>query len=359
MKERMTSKERVLRFLAREETDRVPRNFFANPDIDRRVREALGVSPDDHAGLKEALKLDFGGVNAHYAGPPLHDPVPGRIIDPWGSRTRWIEHGAGGYWDICDFPLKDATEEQVAEWPMPSPDDYDYRHIREACEGESHLAMHTGGQGVACVINRAGKLRGMEQALVDLVTDDPAGLLLMDRKQAIELEVMRRTLEAAHGGMDFLWIGEDLGTQGGPMISLDLYRKHIRPRHQPFVDLAKSFDIPVMIHTCGSSSFAYDDFIEMGISAVEALQPEAKDMSPGYLKARFGHALAFHGCVSTALAVSKGTPEDVEAECREALKTMMPGGGYCFAPAHMLQDNTPTDNALALYGAADRFGWYE
>ena len=33
-----------------------------------------------------------------------------------------------------------------------------------------------------------------------------------------------------------------------------------------------------MIHCCGSSSWAFEDFIEMGIRAVDTLQPEAADM---------------------------------------------------------------------------------
>ena len=53
-----------------------------------------------------------------------------------------------------------------------------------------------------------------------------------------------------------------------------------------------------MMHTCGSSSWAYEDFIEMGINVVDTLQPEAKDMAPAYLKKRFGDRLAFHGCIS-------------------------------------------------------------
>ena len=67
-------------------------------------------------------------------------------------------------------------------------------------------------------------LRGMEQTLVDLITDDPAGLLLADRRMAIQLEVTARTLEAAKGGIDFLWLGEDLGTQTSP---------HDQPGHLP------------------------------------------------------------------------------------------------------------------------------
>jgi len=36
----------------------------------------------------------------------------------------------------------------------------------------------------------------------------------------------------------------------------------------------------------------------------------------------------------------------------------MPGGGYCFAPTHLLQDNTPTENAVAMYDAGKRYGKY-
>ena len=170
--------------------------------------------------------------------------------------------------------------------------------------------------------------------------------------------MLRRTLEAARGGVDFVWMGDDLGTQIGPTISLDLYRRQIRPLHQRFVDLAKSFDLPVMIHSCGSSSWVYEDFIAMGIKAVDTLQPEAKNMAPEYLKARFGGRLAFHGCISTAGPVAYGTSEETVAYCRRTLEIMMPGGGYCFAPTHMLQDNSPTENVVAMYATARDFGRY-
>jgi uroporphyrinogen decarboxylase len=37
---------------------------------------------------------------------------------------------------------------------------------------------------------------------------------------------------------------------------------------------------------------------------------------------------------------------------------MMPGGGYCLAPTHQIQDNTPTENVLAMYEAARTYGRY-
>ena len=96
----------------------------------------------------------------------------------------------------------------------------------------------------------------------------------------------------------------------------------------------------------------------MGIDAVDALQPEAKNMSPEYLKQQFGGRLAFHGCISTAGPVAYGTPPEAVASCREVLDVMMPGGGYCFAPTHSLQDNSPTENVVAMYETARQCGTY-
>jgi uroporphyrinogen decarboxylase len=113
-----------------------------------------------------------------------------------------------------------------------------------------------------------------------------------------------------------------------------------------------------MIHSCGSSSWAFEDFIDMGIAAVDTLQPEAKDMAPAYLKSRYGDRLAFHGCISTAGSVVTGTPGDVAGEVRRTLEIMMPGGGYAFSPTHMLQDNSPVENVAAMYETVHSVGRY-
>ncbi len=350
----MTSKERVLATFDLAETDRVPIDYMANPGIDARLKAHFGLRPDDNEGLLRALNVDFRGVGPWYTGPKLHADIPERgvLVDDWGNHRRWIEHSSGGYWDYCDFPLANATEEDVAKWPMPDPDAFDYSHVADDCKRLSEFGVFAGNAGVGDIINGTSMLRGMEQVLVDLITGDPAGLLLVKRRCDIWLGIMERTLEAAKGGIDFLWIGEDLGTQIAPMISLPLYRERLRPYHQRFVDLAKAHGLPVMVHTCGSSSWAYEDFIEMGVSAVDTLQPEAANMSPAYLKGHFGGRLAFHGCISTAGPVATGSVEETIADCRATLDTMAPGGGYMFSPTHMLQDNSPTENVLAMYRTA-------
>lgn len=356
----MNSKERVLTAFANQEPDRVPVAYYANGEIDARLKQHFGLKPDDGEGLRQALGVDFREVHTPYVGPQLHEDIPERGIqvDEWGRHRRWVEHETGGYWDFCEWPLAEADEETVANWPLPSPDDYDYSGVRATCERFPDFAVSAGDPGFADIINSNGMLRGMEQTLVDLITDDPAGMLLARRRTEINLGILERTLEAAKGGVDYLWLGEDLGTQISPILSLDLYRKQIRPLHQKFVDLAKAYDIPVLIHSCGSSSWAFEDFIDMGIDVVDTLQPEAKDMSPAYLKKTFGGRLAFRGCISTAGPVAYGTVQEVIEDCRNILDIMMPGGGYSFAPTHSLQDNSPTENVLAMYDVARTHGAY-
>ena len=156
----MRSKERVLRFLAREEPDRVPINYSANPEIDRRLKSHFNLKADDGLGLREVLGVDFCGVGVPYVGPEIHSQVPGRAVDIWGVRSRYVKHGSGGYWDFCDFPLRDADEETVLKWPMPSPDDFDYSQVEADCDRQEQYGVFAGGSGLGCVINRAGKLRG-------------------------------------------------------------------------------------------------------------------------------------------------------------------------------------------------------
>ena len=355
----LTSRQRVRRALHHEEPDRVPLDYGANPGIDHRLKAHFGLGADDHEGLRQALGVDFRAVGAPYVGPRLHAEIADRIVNPeLGMRTKWVQHGSGGYWDFCDFPLADASDEVIANWPMPSPDAYDYSRVREICRSHPDRFLYVGSPGLGDIMNSMGMLMGVEQTMIDLAEEREPTLRHIDRRLELQQELARRILEAGAGRIDMVWIGEDLGSQRGPLISLDMFRRLIRPRLQRFVDLGHSYGLPVMIHSCGSSSWAYPDFIEMGITAVDTVQPEPLDMDPVVLKKRFGRQLSFHGCISTAGPIAFGTVEDTVAYVRKILAAMMPGGGYCCAPTHDLQDNSPTENVLAFYETARTLGTY-
>lgn len=354
----MHSRERVLSAIHHQEPDRVPLDYKANPGIDGRLKKHFGLAADDDTGLRRALQVDMICDFPRYSGPPMHAPRPERRVDEWGVVTRWVEHGSGGYWDFCDFPLKDAEGEELAAYPLPDPDEFDIERPAAFFREHQDFCRVTGNAGVADIINHTGRMRGMEQVLCDIALEEEAYFTLVDRYLEVQLKIYDRFLSKYRSRVDLFWMGEDLGTQIAPILNPESYRRLIRPRHQRIVDLARSYDLPVMIHCCGSSSWAFGDFIEMGIQVIDTLQPEAVNMEPSYIKQTYGKQLAFHGCISTAGPVSFGTPDEVEADCRKKLEVLMPGGGYIFAPTHSLQDNSPVENVLRMYETAQRCGNY-
>ena len=354
----MNSKERVQYAFNHDEPDRVPVDYLCNPGIDARLKAHYGLKPDDDEGLRQALGVDFRNVEAPFAGPVRFPAIPGRRINEWGIHTRWIGHTTGGYWDYCDFPLQEAELEEILKWPFPTADDYDYAVVARQCRDWKDYCLVLGNPGVGDFINTSGMLRTMEVVLMDLFEGAEELLALFDRRLDIQLEVMERCFEAGRGTIDLLWIGDDLGTQIAPILSVELFRRHLRPRHQQLVDLARAHGARVMMHSCGSSSWAFEDFIEMGIEVIDTLQPEARDMDPAYLKSKYGNRLSFHGCISTAGPVVDGSVEETVAYVREKLDILMPGGGYALAPTHQLQDNSKTENVVALYETARDHGRY-
>ena len=76
------------------------------------------------------------------------------------------------------------------------------------------------------------------------------------------------------------------------------------------------------------------------------------------LKAAFGGRILFNGAIDSHHVLIDGTPASVRQETHKVLEIMMPGGGYCFAPTHALQDNSPTENVVAMYEAAHQYGRY-
>ncbi len=354
-----TSRDRVRAFLRREHTDRVPIDYAANPGIDARLKRHFGLGNGDDEGLRRALQVDFRSVGPAWLGGRLHAEQPGVQVHPtWGFHTRWIAHGSGGYQDFCDFPLREAEADQVAAWPLPDPDGYDYAAVSTACAAHAGFGLHLGNAGWGDILNGTGALMGMERVYAALAGKDTAWELLVQRRMQHELDVARRALAAGDGRIDVLWIGEDLGSQRGPLCSLAAWRRMLRPWHQQLVRIAARHEAAVMVHSCGASSFVFDDLAALGVAAIDTLQPDAAGMDATRIKQGWGDRLAFHGGIGTGGAIANGSAAEARAEAVRVLDAYMPGGGYAFSPAHALQDDTPVDNILAIYHAAYEHGSY-
>ncbi len=347
----MTSKERVLTACRHEEPDRVPLQTYLTPEIREQLQSHFGGRD-----VLEALGIDLRGVNAPYTGEVRPGPgMPGKAdhYDMWGAGYTRTDYQAGAYYEATELPLAELTTlEEVDRYPWPSVDDYDFSGLQETCETLSEYAVTFGGAGIPDILNGVSRGRGMEQVMIDIITEDPVGIAIIDHRVEHYLEYCRRGLEVAGEGIDILCLGEDCGGQNGRMFSPEVFDDFFVPRLKPFIDLAHEFGVLAMMHSCGDTHDIMPTFIEMRLDILDAMQPEPAGMNPAEIKRLYGDKLTFCGLISTQQTLPHGTEEDVRAEVRERLAVMAVGGGYILSPAHCIQPDTPLANVLALYDEA-------
>ncbi len=347
----MTSRERVLTACRHEEPDRVPLQTYLTPEIRQQLNDHFG-----DRDILRALGVDFRGVNAPYRGELKPGPgMPGEAdhYDMWGIGYTRAEYRGGAYSEASELPLAELTSlGEVESYPWPSADDYDFSGLEEACEALSEFAVTFGGAGIPDILNGISRGRGMEQVMIDIITADPVGVAIIDRRVEHYLAYCRRGLEAANGKVDILCLGEDCGDQRGRMFPPEVFEGFFVPRLKPFIDLAHEHGALAMLHSCGDTHEIIPTFIEMGLDILDAMQPEPAGVNPGELKRLHGDDITFCGLISTQQTLPHGTPENVRAEVRERLRVMAPGGGYVLSPAHCIQPDTPLENVLALYSEA-------
>jgi uroporphyrinogen decarboxylase len=225
-KETMSSRERVKRTFDFEKTDRVTIGYEANSLINSKFLNELGIKPHELFGV---LGVDYMGVLPVYTGEKLFEDIPDRLIhQEFGCVMRWVPNSSGGgYFDYCDFPLKDADDEKIMNFPIPNPDDYDYDSVGDIIKKNRDMAIYIGNPGFGCVINNMGWIMGMEDALINIQCEHEPTLHYLNRQTQWFLGTLERILSRYKGEIDFMWLGEDLGTQIAPMISMEKYRKII------------------------------------------------------------------------------------------------------------------------------------
>ncbi|MBI2842588.1 MAG: hypothetical protein HYX78_04235 [Armatimonadetes bacterium] len=347
----ITSKERVKLAVSHVEPDRAPIHFYAVPEIRFAIEDYFGTRE-----IEDILQVDFRYVSPA-GGPVPRSPEPGSGIDKydeWGTGYTLVPNNTGGaYYESTELPLARITSmDEALAYPWPDPNDFDYSVIPEQIERVRDYAVCVGSPRVPDIINGMGRSRGMDQVLIDIITEDEVGIALIDARVNYYYEWCKRCLEVGSGKIDILQIGEDLGNQNGPTISPACFESFFRPRLQKFFDLAHNYDAIVMLHSCGSTRLLQPQLIEMGLDILDSVQPEPVGMNPTELKAEFGDRLTYCGLMSVQSTLPHGTEEQCRAEARHRLDFIARGGGYIFAPAHNIQADTRIENILAIYEEA-------
>ncbi|MFB3905192.1 MAG: uroporphyrinogen decarboxylase family protein [Acidobacteriota bacterium] len=348
----MKSRDRVLSACERKGYDRIPVKHEGTPEINHEIKEYFGLKNDEQ--LLTVLGDDFRYVEPVYVGPELRTMPDGSVEGYWGERYRYATFEGGRYLESVYQPFAGISRlEDLDRSHFPSADWFDYstiaaqaRRIRQA-----GFAVCCGTAGDMDFINGISRAKGMEEVLIDLLTDNPVYLEIMEHRFNFYYQVHERILEAAGGLVDFTHIGDDLGNQTGPMISFDIFDRHFAPKLEKYFKMVRAHGCRSMMHMCGTVHAFLPRLIALGLDVYDVVQPTTPDNHISCLAGRFGDRLVFQGSIDVQKELAFGTPQDIEREVRLRMD-LFPQGGLILGPSHAVQVGSPLDNTLTMYRTA-------
>ena len=346
----MAAKERVRRALRRRPTDRVPVDLWATSETYARLRECLNVATDEEVRL--ALGIDVRVAGPRYTGPELKASEPKATRDIWGVERTPMEVGGARYLEVSRYPLagvESATEVEAYPWPDPGTYDFDEVARRADAVGDWYVINVGHRLNRTSVLKCATYLRGMDTFLMDLALRPGVARAIIRHVKDYYLAHNERIFRAARGLVDAFLLGDDFGTQTGLLVSLECWREFFAPSLREFVDLAHSYGLTVMIHSCGAVRELIDDLIGLGVEVLNPIQVRAAGMEIGGLKRDFGPRISFYGAIDIQETLPQGNVEEVEREVAHTIEVLGEGGGYILCPTHNIQPDTPVGNILAVY----------
>lgn len=193
----------------------------------------------------------------------------------------------------------------------------------------------------------------MDNYLLAVGLHPDAVLRLSEALCAVHLNNLEKWMAAVGPSIDIVLFGDDLGGQGGPLISPATYRTFYKPFHRRLWKRAKELaDVRVMLHCCGGVRELLPDFIDAGLDAVNPVQFNCTGMAVSELKEEFGGRLCFWGggC-DTRFVLPSGTPVEVRRHVREQVDVLSSGGGFVFQQVHNILADVPPENIVSMYRA--------
>lgn len=367
----MNSRERALAALNRHEVFPIPTDVMENliyPDLERDLCRHFGFAPEDHEGLLQALNAHARWGKPAYIGPALEEaPVqpPSSFPQKKAARNIWGGwSGLNSFTSEIERPMAalDSVEE-VDGYPWPDPGWYDYARIGWlenssseypdikvwANRHEDKLRIVGGFLPIFC---RIMDLTGMEEGLMITATRPDLTEALVSHITDFLEEHYRRLAVAGAGLIDVMAFGDDFASQQGLMLQPALWRRYFMPAWKRLFAVAHRHGMKAMFHSCGSVRPVLGDLIDAGMDIFEVVQTTAKDMEAEPLKRDFGRDVAFYGAVDTQHLLPRGTPDEVRGEVRRLADVLGEGGGYVLGNAHILMEDVPKENVLALFDEA-------
>ena len=349
----MNSRQRVQAALARRPVDRVPVFMWFHPSTAERLGRLLEI-PASRVG--EALGNDVAmtWVNNNYAMEGIvHEHDGEGHVDAWG--IRWVKQYF--FNQIAGFPLQTASHTEALAYQFPRARLEELlapmRHLAEVAAAAATAAreLFLGCDISPCVFEMYWRLRGMEQALLDMAEAPEFAATMLARCADFAVELGEAACRRYP--LDWLWTGDDVASQGSMIMSPKTWRALVKPHLARTFAVGKAHGLWVAYHCCGALRPIIPDLVEMGLDVLNPVQGNCPGMDLLELKREFGARLAFMGGVDTQDTLPSGSVDDVRRATARLLEGMTAdGGGYILAASHTIPPETPDANIFALYEVA-------
>jgi uroporphyrinogen-III decarboxylase len=337
----MTSRERVMAALRLEETDRVPHcELFVDVAMaEKLLNQQMGQAATGGSVRSNPYTVDQAKAVAAKLG---HDNI-GFILRAQDYAKMAV--GKDGRTFPADGMIKTEADLDMIDLPDPTRDEF-YKDAEEFVKNKGDYACHLSTR------------IGLTQVMLSLGMEDFA-LMLYDNRKLVEqmLDIyFDWTAEMAQRisqlGFDIFWTTDDFAFKTGLFFSPADFRDLLFERYQRVLD---RIDIPWVLHSDGNINEALPILVELGVVGTHPNEKGAMDMVK--VKQEFGDKMCLLGNVDLVL-LGRGTPDEVDAEVKELIRTVGPGGGYIITSGNSLASFLKPENVLAMAAAARKYGAY-
>ena len=337
----MTSSERVMRALRREEPDRIPHFEWI---FDHRVRDAIcpGCSMEEFT-----VRM---GLDAMLSGPDFKKEKigPKRWRNEWGvvAEESGEEHNVP-----VEGPIATMDDLRNYEVPDPhAPGRYDsLKRLVKLYKGKFAIGVH-----INDVLSIPRNLMGYENFLMAMAADPELVSGLVELSVEVNIEMAK---EVARCGADFLFTGDDYASTEGPLMSPKMFREIFAPGLKRVVAGFHEAGLPVIKHTDGNIRPLVDMILEADIDCLDPIDPLA-GLDIGEFKQKYGDRIALKGNVDCAHTLTFGTEKQVVEETKQVIAKAGEGGGLILSSSNSIHSAVKPGNYLAMHNALRVYGKY-
>ncbi|MFH1615113.1 MAG: hypothetical protein ABIG61_08540 [Planctomycetota bacterium] len=212
----MNIRERGRAVLERKSVDKLPCDIWATDEVSEMLGKHLSCT--SRWELIDKLNIDSPyTIDPPYTGPKLKEG-----FDIWGVEFRDIDYGTGVYSEVAFAPLSNVKDiGELENYCWPSANWFDYSQISQEIETHAHRPIRAGYVEPFLIYSR---MRGLEQAMIDLIDNIKMIECAFDFIFDFATKQFERIFDAADGRIDITVPSEDLGSQTGPLFSLEIFK---------------------------------------------------------------------------------------------------------------------------------------